>query len=427
MTRCTLRRISAKTEKSITTSKGNFVLLGTHRMRTRSRDTSNGYLIEFRFSGYAKEAIKELKTSISRNFGVTRWKIVPHITLVGPLYTYNEELLVDTVRKVCKKYELVKFRLDGFDSFENRVIYVRISPSEELKRLRLELVEKLAKFCKLSEFDREEPFTFHTTIVMSDIQRKFDRIWEHLQSWKIPKMDQYAIRITVLTEGRRILVEHDLLQKKTLDRLESLDREKYRKTIDKLKKKKDPQEIEFEDITGKEKVYLFSDAHFDHGNIIRYCRRPFHSVRQMNHKLLENWNHIVRENDTVYYLGDMSYGRFRRPIDYWLGRLNGDIFYIRGNHDSDTITRASVIPTRYGIKYGNNQFLLTHDPYRPSGYDGWIIHGDKHNNSLKRYPFINQKNKTINVCAELVNYSPLSLDRLILLMETGRSYETIDG
>ena len=84
------------------------------------------YLIEFRFSGYAKEAIKELKNNISRNFHVTRKKIVPHITLVGPLSTYDKEQLVEEVADVCKKYELVKFKLDGFDNFENRVIYLRI-------------------------------------------------------------------------------------------------------------------------------------------------------------------------------------------------------------------------------------------------------------------------------------------------------------
>jgi 2'-5' RNA ligase len=150
------------------------------------------YLIEFRFSGYAKEAIRELKNSISRNFHVTGRKIVPHITLVGPLQTYNEKLLVDTVKQVCKKYELVKFKLDGFDSFENSVIYVRIKPSEELKKLRLELAEKLEKFCDLSAFDKQKHFTFHATLVMNDIQRKFKHIWEYLQSWEIPKMDQYG-------------------------------------------------------------------------------------------------------------------------------------------------------------------------------------------------------------------------------------------
>ena len=105
------------------------------------------YLIEFRFSGYAKQSIKELKSNITKNFGVTRRKIVPHITLAGPVYTRHEKRLVKEIVDICKKYDLVKFKIDGFDNFENRVIYVRINPSEELERLRLEIAERLYKFC----------------------------------------------------------------------------------------------------------------------------------------------------------------------------------------------------------------------------------------------------------------------------------------
>ena len=385
------------------------------------------YLIEFRFSGYAKKAIKELKQSITRNFHVTRKKIVPHITLVGPLSTYDKEQLVEEVADVCKKYELVKFKLDGFDNFENRVIYLRIKPSVELKKLRSELAQRLEKFCEISEFDRELHFTFHATLVMKDIQRKFDRIWEYLQSWEVPKMEQYVIRITILTNKRRILAEYDLLQRKILSRRDALDRKKFHKTISKLDKKREPSEIKFEDISNKEKIYLFSDVHFDHGNIIKYCHRPFNTTNQMNRELLSNWNDAVNENDVVYYLGDMTYGRKRRPIDYWLGRLNGKIFYVRGNHDKDVITRATIISDRFGIKYKDYNFLLMHDPHRPFGYESWIIHGDKHNNNLKDYPFINQKNKTVNVCSEVVNYTPLNLDTIISMIETGRNYKTSEG
>ncbi|MFY9301287.1 MAG: 2'-5' RNA ligase family protein [Candidatus Nitrosotenuis sp.] len=399
-----------------------------YRKVMRKYWTPSSYLIEFRFSGYAKETIKELKSSISRTFGVSRQKIVPHITLVGPLRTFDEKRLVDTVKDVCKKYELVKFKLDGFDNFENRVIYVRIKPSDELKKLRLELAEKLEGFCELSEFDKESHFTFHATLVMKDIQRKFNRIWEYLQSWEVPKMDQYVIRITILNERRKILAEYDLMQRKTLDRSKSLDRKTFHKTIEKLEKKREIPEIEFEDVTNKGKVHVFSDAHFDHDNIIKkFVFRPFNSIMHMNRELLAGWNHTVKENGTIYYLGDMTFGRRRHPIDYWLDRLSGTIFYIRGNHDSDAITRATVIPDRYGIKYKDYKFLLMHNPHRPFGYDGWIIHGDKHNNDLKHYPFINQKNKTVNVCAEVVGYTPLSLDKLIPLLGTGRSYKTIDG
>jgi calcineurin-like phosphoesterase family protein len=289
-------------------------------------------------------------------------------------------------------------------------------------------VDKLKDFCILSDFDTNSDFTYHTTIVLHDISQKFDKIWDYVQTWKIPEIEQYVIRITILTERRRILKEYDLLLKKTLNRSESLDKTIFRKSIKKLQKFREEFEpnFKFSKISDMEKIYFFSDTHFDHRNIIRYCRRPFHSTREMNHELLTNWNDVIGENDTIYFLGDMSYGRRRHPIDYWLGKLNGNVNYIRGNHDIDIITRAAIIPARYGIQYNDYKFLLMHDPYRPLGYDGWIIHGDKHNNSLKRYPFINQKTKTINVSAELVNYTPLSLSRLIPLIDTGNSFRTIN-
>jgi len=355
------------------------------------------YLIEFRFSGYAKYTIKKLKHSISKNFHFEIDDKPPHITLVGELETNDEKQLVKQVVDACKQYKLVRFKLDGFDSFENRVIFVKIKASEELESFRLDLVKRLEPFCDLSEFDHDSVFTYHATLIMNDIQRKFDRIWEYLQSWKIHQMNQYVLRVTILNEQRKILYEYDLILERLLNRKDALDEKIFEKTMDKFNKIREVSEIEFEDVTDKEKIYVFSDPHFDHGNIIRYCNRPFENTPHMNRKLLDNWNKTIGENDHVYFLGDMTYGRNRHPIDYWLGKLNGQIFFIRGNHDTDSITRATVIHNGYGIEYKNYKFLLRHDPYRPLGYNGWIVHGDKHNNHLKEYPFINKKNKTVNV------------------------------
>jgi len=384
------------------------------------------YLIEFRFSGYAKEAIMELKNTISRNFHVTRKKIVPHISLVGSLYTNDEKKLVKEISNVAKHYDIIKFKLDGFDRFENRVIYVKIVPSEELKQLRLDLVEKLRPFCKLSEYDYDQDFTFHATIVLHDIERKFDKISEFLKTWKIPEIELTVLRITVIGRNSRILCEYDLMQKKVLNRSESLDRDVFKKTIKIFNEKRDPSEIKFEEIPSNEQVFVLSDTHFDHSNVIRFTHRPFSSVLEMNHELVSNWNKAVKDN-RVYFLGDLAFGRGRRPIDHWLEKLGGKIYLLRGNHDTDIIRRASVIPNRYGIQYGNYKFLLMHEPRRPFGYDGWIIHGDKHNINLIKYPFINQNNKTINVSSELVNYTPISLEKIILLIDTGRSYITTEG
>lgn len=204
--------------------------------------------------------------------------------------------------EVCKKYHLVKFKIDGVDNFEDRVIYVKIKPSEELKNLRLEIAEKLYKFCDTTKFDRDEELTFHATLVIKDIQRKFDKIWDYLQTWRIPEMEQYVLRITIL-KNSRILVEYDLILKK-LNRKDSLDRDIHSKTIKKLEKLCESTDRKFEDITKDGKIYFFSDTHFDHQNIIKYCKRPFHSTSEMNQTLVENWDKTVCDNDKIFFLGD---------------------------------------------------------------------------------------------------------------------------
>jgi calcineurin-like phosphoesterase family protein len=70
-----------------------------------------------------------------------------------------------------------------------------------------------------------------------------------------------------------------------------------------------------------------------------------------------------------------------------------------------------------------------HDPDNlPISWSEWIIHGHKHNNDMAKYPFINGKNKTINVCAELLNYKPISLSYLLSLgLDSIKRMDTVDS
>ncbi|MCD6371398.1 MAG: hypothetical protein J7L39_01645 [Candidatus Aenigmarchaeota archaeon] len=151
-------------------------------------------------------------------------------------------------------------------------------------------------------------------------------------------------------------------------------------------------------------MYLISDLHLDHENIIKYCARPFVTVKEMNEVLVNNWNRTIGENSKVYFLGDMSVKRGKTK--YWISKLNGEINIVKGNHDIQG--NENLV-----LEYKGEKFLLTHDPDPWLGkFEGWIIHGHKHNNNLLEYPFINPFRKTVNVSVEVIGYKPIELKEL---------------
>lgn len=79
--------------------------------------------------------------------------------------------------------------------------------------------------------------------------------------------------------------------------------------------------------------YFFTgDTHFGHTNIIKYAKRPYKNVDEMNETLIALWNGVVGKDDCVYHLGDVAFC----PPDKatWIvSRLNGQKHLIFGNHD----------------------------------------------------------------------------------------------
>lgn len=166
-------------------------------------------------------------------------------------------------------------------------------------------------------------------------------------------------------------------------------------------------------------IYFISDTHFDHENIISFCRRPFVDVESMNNVLVADWNRTVKLKDTVYFLGDLTFGRGRRPHRYWLDQLNGNITFIKGSHDDGCLDSVCLpIYDNLLIRLNDSKLLLIHDPDDvPSDYTGWVMHGHHHNNHPTEYPLVCFNRKTINVSVELIGYKPISSTRIIQLME----------
>lgn len=199
-----------------------------------------GFLVELRMYGYAKQYAKQTVYCVAKKFrvkGVTRKKVVPHVSLYGPGKTNDMAEVIAAIEKVGRRYTVVPFKVKGYGYFDTKpkVIYLAIRPSQELKDLTRELSRELRKVSTGQSWDKGSHHAFHATIAFHDIDRKFTQIWSYLKSEEQPNIDQHLLRITVVGKGRRIVCEYDLLLKRLLNRRQALSRFWWRRTWKRLR------------------------------------------------------------------------------------------------------------------------------------------------------------------------------------------------
>lgn len=159
-----------------------------------------------------------------------------------------------------------------------------------------------------------------------------------------------------------------------------------------------------------QKIWITSDTHFNHVNIINYCARPFKDVEEMNNTVIDRWNGLVGKDDIVWHLGDFAMGG-AKEMGELRAQLNGKIYLIRGNHDvkPDNWYRERGFDKVYDRPViVDKDVILSHVPL-DTNYGHMInFYGHVHN-SLE-YETITGAGAC--VCMERWEYEPLQFDRL---------------
>jgi len=187
-------------------------------------------------------------------------------------------------------------------------------------------------------------------------------------------------------------------------------------------------------------IYFISDTHFGHANIIKYTDRPFQSVEEMDETLIYNWNSIVKKGDTVYHLGDFCLGSLDTFLKY-IKRLNGNINILRNadHHDkrwidyfdlggdddylnyefeiTKTKDDLNLLDPIYDLKSKNNHIVLCHFPiyyWNKKHYLSYHLYGHIHRTDFN----IPNSPLSMNVSVENINYTPISIERVIEIMDS---------
>lgn len=140
-------------------------------------------------------------------------------------------------------------------------------------------------------------------------------------------------------------------------------------------------------------IYFTSDLHHRHRNILNVCpeHRPWETREQMTEALIEYHNDVVRETDTLYILGDFSFGKAGFTLDV-LRAMIGNKVIIRGNHDEwlDKVTEEQLLEVGvanvrdlYCRKFDGTKIVMCHYAIRSwqdQGRGSLRIYGHSHGN-----------------------------------------------
>lgn len=161
------------------------------------------------------------------------------------------------------------------------------------------------------------------------------------------------------------------------------------------------------------KVWVWSDLHFFHKNIIGFSERPFPDVATMNEHLVANFNEYVGPDDISIWVGDVGFGS-TTEINELLDQCNGYKILIVGNHDFDKkqrVRKFNFDETHliYSINIDGGALVFTHYPM-DNIIHPWInMHGHLH-----AFPKLDTGNPLhYNVNCEGSSYRPTELTELI--------------
>ena len=171
--------------------------------------------------------------------------------------------------------------------------------------------------------------------------------------------------------------------------------------------------------------FFTSDHHFFHHNIIKYCERPFSSIKDMHEVMIERWNVVVKPLDIVYYLGDFGLCH-KHKLREIMEMLNGEKILIKGNHDGHSkrsyiekvgfkdVMPSLVVKDLHLCHYPRKGDTQQEDRYNLRRLnlteDQWLICGHVH--QAWRI-----KGRDFNVGVDVNNFFPIRLDNLLLEIE----------
>ena len=112
-------------------------------------------------------------------------------------------------------------------------------------------------------------------------------------------------------------------------------------------------------------MYLTSDLHFGHKNILKFTGRPFKDLDEMKSSIIDEINTKVEPTDILYHLGDLYFGKSQEELRELLSEIKCRMHFIRGNHDNHVkvMKEFGHVDDYKELKVNGQLIVMSHYPF----------------------------------------------------------------
>ena len=163
-------------------------------------------------------------------------------------------------------------------------------------------------------------------------------------------------------------------------------------------------------------IWFTADFHLSHKNILKYCNRPFRDINEMDEMILNNLEASVKPQDTLYYLGDLTF-KIEKAKLFFEQFKDLKIHFIIGNHDNQKIINiakkyCASISHLKNINIEEQKITLCHFAMRvwhKSHFNSWQLYGHSHGT-------LEPIGKQLDVGVDNNKFKPISFDQIKISM-----------
>ncbi|MGL5313530.1 MAG: 2'-5' RNA ligase family protein [Peptostreptococcaceae bacterium] len=139
------------------------------------------YVIISVVKGKAGNFNNNLRKEVFEKLGAKSSKLPAHFTIKAPFEADNISDLENTLDIFSKSHKAKPYKIEGYDKFDNRVIFMKVLMSKEGQEVHDNLIDSLSNipYIKFDSHDGKDKI-FHVTISSKKIQKIFNDLWDYV-------------------------------------------------------------------------------------------------------------------------------------------------------------------------------------------------------------------------------------------------------